>query len=109
MKIRLISVGRLPWYRKGGRLFFFYTPRMGLPYIAAVTPPEWEVAILDGVQVEDIDFDERVDLVGFSVLTPFANATYRAAALYRKRGVKVVMGGVHPTLLPEEAKQHADA
>ncbi len=109
MRLRLISVGRLPWYREGGQLFFFYTPRLGLPYIATVTPPGWDVEILDGVQVEDIDFSKKYDLVGFSVLTPFANDTYRAADIYRGKGVKVVMGGVHPTLVPEEARKHADS
>ena len=109
MKLQLISVGRLPWYREGGKLFFFYTPRLGLPYIAAVTPPDWKVEILDGVQVEDINFRKKVDLVGFSVLTPFANDAYRAADMFRRRGVKVVMGGVHPTLVPEEVKAHADS
>jgi len=109
MKVLLISVGRLPWYRKGAPLFFFYTPRMGLPSLAAVTPPAWGVAILDGVEVEDIDFEEPVDLVGFSVLTPFARETYKAAERYRARGVTVVMGGVHATLVPEEAARHADA
>ncbi|MFO7870592.1 MAG: cobalamin-dependent protein [Kiritimatiellia bacterium] len=109
MKLILISIGRLPWYRKGEKLFFFYTPRLGLPYIAAVTPPEWETHILDGVQVEDVDFNEQADLVGFSVLTPFAVESYRAADAYRRLGVTVVMGGVHPTLMPEEAAGHCDA
>ena len=109
MKLRLISVGKLPWYRQGEPLAFFYTPRLGLPYLAAVTPLEWDVDILDGVQADEINFDEPADLVGFSILTPFAEASYRAADAYRKRRVPVVMGGVHPTLLPEEAKRHADA
>ncbi len=109
VKVLLISIGRLPWYRKGAPLHFFYTPRLGLPYIAAVTPPEHDVEILDGVQLEDIDFDQGVDLVGFSILTPFANASYEAADRFRSRGVRVVMGGQHTTLMPEEAAQHADA
>jgi len=109
VKILLISIGRLPWYKRGEPLYFFYTPRLGLPYIAAVTPPEHDVEILDGVQLEDIDFDRSVDLVGFSILTPFANASYEAADRFRSRGVHVVMGGQHATLMPEEAARHADA
>lgn len=109
LKILLISLGRLPWYCRGAPLHFFYTPRAGLPSLAAVTPPEHDVSILDGVGLEDIDFDEHVDLVGVSVLTPFAHDSYQAAARFRERGVTVVMGGVHPSLLPEEAAAHADA
>lgn len=107
--VLLISIGRLPWYRKGERLFFFYTPRLGLPSLAAVTPPHWEVSILDGVQPEDVETDVQVDLVGFSILTPFALQSYRIADAFRARGVSVVFGGVHPTLIPDEAAEHADA
>jgi len=109
VNILLISMGRLPWYREGAPLHFFYTPRLGLPYIATVTPSEHDVEILDGVQLEDIDFDQDIDLVGFSILTPFANATYEAADRFRSRGVRVVMGGQHTTLMPQEAARHADA
>jgi radical SAM superfamily enzyme YgiQ (UPF0313 family) len=109
VNILLISIGRLPWYREGAPLYFFYTPRLGLPSIAAVTPAEHDVEILDGVGIEDIDFDQAVDLVGFSLLTPFANASYEAADRFRSRGIPVVMGGQHATLMPREAAQHADA
>lgn len=109
MKLKLISMGCMPWYLRGQQSFSFYYPRLGLPYLAAVTPSNWKVEILDAVGIEDIDFNEQVDLVGFSVLTPFANQSYQAASRYRKNGVKVILGGVHSTLLPEEAKEYADS
>lgn len=109
MKLKLFSVGRLPWYSRNPSAYSFFYPRLGLVYIAAATPPEWEVEILEGVNLTDINFNEEVDLVGFSVLTPFAEDTYKAASLFRNNGVRVVMGGVHPTLMPQEAKKYADA
>lgn len=109
VKLLLISIGRMPWYQDGAPLHFFYTPRLGLPSLAAVTPPEWEIEILDGIQVDDIDYGQEVDLVGFSFLTPFANDSYEAADRFRARGIPVVMGGVHTSLMPDEAGEHSDA
>jgi radical SAM superfamily enzyme YgiQ (UPF0313 family) len=109
LKLKLLSVGRLPWYSKNPSAHSFFYPRLGLAYIAAATPPDWEVEIFEGVEVTDIDFQEKVDLVGFSVLTPFAHDTYKAASFFQKNGVGVVMGGPHPTLMPQEVKEYADA
>lgn len=107
--INLYSIGRLPWYKEGSRLEFFYTPRLGLPSIAAVTPSDWEVAVYDGISSREIDYEAPADLVGFSVLTPFATESYAAAESFRRRSIPVVLGGAHPTLMPDEAKSHADA
>jgi radical SAM superfamily enzyme YgiQ (UPF0313 family) len=79
------------------------------PSILAVhTPPHYEFKVTDE-NVEPIDFEEPVDLVALSVLTPMADRAYEIAKVYRQKGVKVVMGGVHPTLMPEEALEHSDA
>ena len=55
------------------------------------------------------DIHQDVDLVGISVLTELASRAYQVADAYRQKGVKVVMGGIHPTVLPDEALEHADA
>jgi radical SAM superfamily enzyme YgiQ (UPF0313 family) len=55
------------------------------------------------------DIHQGVDLVGITVLTELASRAYRIADAYRQKGVKVVMGGIHPTVLPDEALEHADA
>ena len=55
------------------------------------------------------DINQDVDLVGITVLTELASRAYRIADAYRQKGVKVVMGGIHPTVLPDEALEHADA
>jgi len=59
--------------------------------------------------VEDVDFDAEVDFVGITGLTCVIKRAYAIADRFRERGVKVVLGGIHPSLLPEEAKEHADS
>src|SRR5258706_5175774 len=67
---------------------------IGLPVIAAWTPPEWEVEIVDDVS-QDIDFEANVDLVGISIFTAQAVRGYEIAGKFRKRGIKVILGGMH--------------
>jgi radical SAM superfamily enzyme YgiQ (UPF0313 family) len=86
----------------------FTLPPMALPLLAAVTPPGVTVTLLDEA-VEDIDLNLEADLVGFSVMTANAPRAYALGDHFRSRGIKVVMGGIHPSSLPEEALQHADA
>ena len=82
--------------------------------LAAYTPADVRVRILDAY-VEPLDFDrltrplQRPDLVGIGTLTPQANHAYRTADEFRRRGLPVVLGGIHPTALPEEALEHADS
>ncbi|MGH7254144.1 MAG: cobalamin-dependent protein, partial [Nitrospirales bacterium] len=83
-------------------------PKLSLPVIAAYTPPHWEVQLVDEA-VQEIDFDEPCDLVGLSVMTCYAPRAYEIATEFRKRGRKVVMGGVHPTYCPDEALRYCDA
>src|SRR5574339_849520 len=76
--------------------------------IAGLTPHDVEIKFYDD-RMERIPYDEPTDVVGISVETYTAKRAYQIAAQYRKRGVPVVMGGYHPTLLPEEASHYADA
>jgi radical SAM superfamily enzyme YgiQ (UPF0313 family) len=76
--------------------------------VAALTPPEVEVCLTDE-NVTDIDFQKEIDLVGITALTITASRAYEIADNFRMRGVKVVLGGAHPSALPDEASQHADA
>jgi radical SAM superfamily enzyme YgiQ (UPF0313 family) len=105
MKILLISPER---ERKKEEAFLFRLSFLNLPYIAAVTPPRVEVKILDEA-FEKINFEEKVDLVGITAQTPVALRAYQIAEEFRKRGTPVVMGGVHASMLPQEALQHVDA
>jgi len=81
---------------------------LNLAMLASLTPPEIEVSIVDEA-VESVNFDEQIDLVGISCTTTVASRAYEIAAEYRKRGVKVVLGGTHPTLIPNEAIRYADS
>jgi len=81
---------------------------LGLAYVAALTPPGWEIRIADEV-VEDIPQDFQPDLVGITSLTPTAPRAYEIAAHFHARGVPVVMGGMHATLCPDEASRYVDA
>jgi radical SAM superfamily enzyme YgiQ (UPF0313 family) len=86
----------------------FNVQKVNLPLLAALTPPEHSLKIVDEVFAPD-DIDEEVDLVGITVMTDLALRAYQIADTYRQREVKVVMGGIHPTVLPGEALRHADA
>src|SRR6185369_14379919 len=85
-----------------------YLPRLGLGILAALTPPEDEVIYSDDlVQPFDVERDLKpVDLVGISVDSKTARRSYDIADAYRSRGIKVVLGGIHPTAVPEEALEH---
>lgn len=81
---------------------------LGCAVVAALTPEEWEVLFFDDrCEVTPLDLD--VDLVALSSCTFSAIRAYDIAAAYRQRGIPVVLGGYHPTLVPEEAERHADA
>ena len=111
MKIQLLSpAGEI--HRNGTGIFktsLRYAP-LTLTTLAALVPAELnaEVSIQDeGVQPLDLNFD--ADLVGITAITGTALRAYGLADELRAKGHTVVIGGVHATLLPEEAARHADA
>jgi len=79
----------------------------GLLTVGALTPRDLKVELIDE-NIESIDFDEDYDLVAISSMTQQAIRAYQIADEFRKRKVKVVIGGIHPTMLPEEAREHCD-
>ena len=85
-----------------------FLPRLALPQIAALTPDNYNVTIVDEY-LEDIDFNSDADLIGISATTPQAPRAYKIAEEFRRRGKKVVIGGMHASLIPDEVKQHADS
>ena len=86
----------------------FRLMRVNLPLIAALTPPGHTITMVDEVYAPD-DLNQAVDLVGITVMTDLVPRAYQIADTYRQKGVQVVMGGIHPTILPDEALGHADA
>jgi radical SAM superfamily enzyme YgiQ (UPF0313 family) len=119
MKLELISPKNSPtenerelWDGKFYSLLYgvnkYSSAFLALPTIAALTPEDLEVNITDE-NVEEIDFDKDVDLVGVTCSTWLAPRAYEIADEFRKRGIAVVLGGIHPSMLPYEAIEHADA
>jgi len=81
---------------------------LAFPILAALTPEKHTVDLIEG-RPQDINYNEKYDLVAITSTTRYVNWTYEIADEFRRRGVKVVLGGWHPSAMPEEAKQHADA
>jgi radical SAM superfamily enzyme YgiQ (UPF0313 family) len=77
-------------------------------YIAAVTPSDVSIRFVDE-RFERVDFTKPVDLVGISVVTRAAHRAYSISEEYRRLGAKVVLGGIHPSVMQNEALMHADA
>jgi radical SAM superfamily enzyme YgiQ (UPF0313 family) len=77
-------------------------------YVAAALPPGVTAQIVDE-EVDVLDFDTDADLIGISFMTFNAPRAYEIADRFRAKGKKVVVGGYHPSLLPDEAAAHADS
>lgn len=82
-----------------------YEP-LGLAIVAALTPPHWEVEILDE-NFDPVTF-RKADLVGLTSFTSNAYRAYEIAQLFRAQGVPVVMGGIHASMIPEDAVPYID-
>jgi len=83
---------------------------LGLLVLAGLTPPEWEITIIDeNLGVPDYAAMPRPDLVGITAFTSQASRAYEVAAEFRRYGVSVVMGGIHATMCCQEALQHVDS
>ena len=102
MKIELI----LPAVEENARV-----PSLALPILASLSPADVEISFTDDLLTPiDLGKDLKdVDLVGITVLSKTALRAYHIADAYRKKGMPVVLGGIHPTAVPEEAKEHADS
>src|ERR1700689_3523938 len=86
-----------------------YSPLAGLLAVAASIPRDQYEGVLTDENTETIDFDLKADPAGISAMTSYVNRGYEIADRFRAKGVPVVMGGVHPSFMPEEALRHCDA
>ncbi|MHB0976362.1 MAG: B12-binding domain-containing radical SAM protein [Candidatus Aquicultorales bacterium] len=105
MKVLLVQP-----YDKAGSVRLFgriYMSQLTLPLVASLVSSEHEVRIIDENQ-DPIDYDWP-DIAGLTVMTVMAPRAYAIADEFRRRGKKVILGGVHPSLLPEEGLEHAEA
>ncbi|MBN2467743.1 MAG: radical SAM protein [Deltaproteobacteria bacterium] len=111
MKIRLIDPAlRAPGqqHHTNKEVKSFWFSHLSLTMLAGLTPEEHLVSITDE-NVDEIDFEENVDLVGLTGMTIHAPRAYEIAKEFRARGIRVVMGGIHASNLPREAKEHVDS
>lgn len=107
MKIKLIGPTR---YLENGKLLKskkLIVPSLTFPLLAALIPPDIDVSMVNEIN-EDINFEEKVDLVGITSYTINIHRAYQIADEFRRRSVPVIMGGIHVSMQPEEAKEHAD-
>jgi radical SAM superfamily enzyme YgiQ (UPF0313 family) len=105
MRILLLAPGSdFPGVTPG----WLYIPQMSLLVLEALSGNEHQVSIAEEDKAP-LPLDEKWDLVGITVMTATAPRAYALAKRFRRGGAKVVLGGIHPTMLPEEAAQHADA
>jgi radical SAM superfamily enzyme YgiQ (UPF0313 family) len=79
-----------------------------LGVLATLTPPKHELTMCDE-RVDSLPLEQSFDLVAISVQIYTARRAYQIADAFRSRGIPVVLGGIHPTLIPEEAAAHADS
>ncbi len=86
-----------------------YSPLAGLLAVAACIPRDRYEVVLTDENIEPIDFGLKADLVGISAMTSYVNRGYEIADRFRAQKVPVVMGGVHPSFMPQEALKHCDA
>jgi radical SAM superfamily enzyme YgiQ (UPF0313 family) len=112
MRNRLLIIQPSYYRSKADRTVFKVRRRqvvpVTLPYLAALTPPDWEIKLIDE-QLEPIDFDYRADLVAISTWTLYSYRAYDIADEFRRRRVPVVLGGPHTFFHAEEAGEHCDA
>lgn len=111
MKVALISP-KGPLYRSTGGIFkksLRYQP-LTLTTLAALAPSELDVKFeLYDEGIGEVPLDLDADLIGMTVITGSSMRAYELAAHFRRRGIKVVLGGPHVTLVPDEAQKNADA
>jgi radical SAM superfamily enzyme YgiQ (UPF0313 family) len=82
---------------------------LSLMVLAGLTPPEWEISILDeNLGVPDYPAMPRPDMVGITAFTSQANRAYEVAAYFRRLDVPIVMGGIHATMCVDEVMERVD-
>jgi len=86
----------------------FRFPQMTLAHVAALFPQDLDIQIADEI-LEPAPLDAAVELVGITVMSEVVERAYYLADEYRRRGIPVILGGVHATLCPDEAKEHCDS
>jgi len=106
-KKHLVLVNPVNPIRKGFLMRNLSTfPPLALAILASLTPDHWDISIIDE-NIKPFEF-KKADLVGITSFTPSAPRAYEIAGIYRKIGIPVIMGGIHASMLPDEALGYVD-
>jgi 3-oxoacyl-[acyl-carrier-protein] synthase II len=88
---------------------FTTPPSLGIPILASLTPEDVEIELIDDNSGDPLDYDSPRDLVAINCFTPQATRAFEIADEFRRRGTKVVMGGIFPSFMAEECLKHVDS
>lgn len=105
MRLLLISPGR-EWHKR--RPYTLRLPQLSLNVVASLTPDRYEIRIVEE-DLEDVDVEQECDIVGITAMTANVTRGYELAVEFQRRGKTVVLGGIHATVLPDEAARYGDA
>jgi len=107
MKILLVHPKRRDKHNYAGKIKA-YIPPLTLPVLAGLTPKDIDIELCDE-SVDEVDFNADADLIGITGITSQINRGYEIADIFREKGKKVIMGGIHVSAMPHEAKDHSDS
>ncbi len=94
--------------RKGlGNIRSTAFPPLNLPYIAALTPDNYQIEVIDE-NIEPFEF-KKADIVGITAYTASVNRAYEISQIYKKQGIPTVMGGIHVSMVPDEAEKYCSS
>jgi len=104
---RLLLINPANQHKGLGNLRSTSWPPLNLPYIAALTPDHYDIEIIDE-NIESFAF-KPADIVGITAYTSTVAKGYEIALLYRSKGITTIMGGIHVSMMPDEALNYCDA
>jgi radical SAM superfamily enzyme YgiQ (UPF0313 family) len=108
MTTKIVLISPVSHNKSLGEDVFFKLPMLALPTLAAYTPDDCTIRMIDE-RIQVLDEKVDADLVGITAMTALAPRAYQIADGFRRRGITVVMGGMHPSARPQEALTHCDA
>jgi len=103
---RLLFINPANIHRTLGNIKSTAFPPLNLPYLAAVTPKHYQISVIDE-NIEPFKF-QKADIVGITAYTATVTRAYQVAQMYRQKGIYTVMGGIHVSMMPDEALRYCD-
>ncbi len=104
---RLLLINPTSEHKALGNITATAWPPLNLPYLAAVTPSHYQIEVIDE-NIEPFRY-KAADIVGITAYTSSVPRAYRIAEIYKNKGIPTIIGGIHASMMPEEAQQYCDA